>query len=100
MCHFYRSQIVNGAGDVVYTEAETPNIMSCEDYQDFWVSWEYTNDNRRHLRVGRGQLYNDVIMEHRAIFGRIDIHAVSLLSSNTNVVNWVFPDNAGKQCNI
>lgn len=44
-------------GSVRQNFTETPGILDCDDYRDFWISW----DNQR-VRFGEGELYlNEVI---------------------------------------
>lgn len=69
--------------------ANTPNILSCEVFRKFWISWE-----NRQIRVGRGVPYEEIIVYHDFT------HVVTLVGLSTGLLasgTWQFLHEEGRE---
>lgn len=84
-----KSDIRRGAHGTILLQAETPNIMNCDEYLPFWAKWE-----NKTLQIGSGNLNEHVIM-------RLDdeempaISAVSVSSWTSARAEFQFPETQG-----
>lgn len=85
-----KSDIRRGAHGPILTQADTPNIMNCDEYLPFWAKWE-----NKTLQIGSGDLDGHVIM-------RLDdpemttIGAVSVSSWTSASAEYQFPETQGR----
>lgn len=73
-------------------EVDTPNILSCELYRKFWVSWE-----NEQIRIGRGLPYDEVILA-RASTKPVTVVALSTDDAVTG--DWRFMHDEGNVTNL
>ncbi len=78
-----QSVILESVSGNVWTTAETPNILSCNEYREFWITWSTVT-----IRVGRGGFIgSDQILEYT---GLIDvIHSVGLTTAPGVQGQWI-----------
>ena len=88
-----KTVIKDGQNGVVRATADSPDILSCKDYRDFWVRW----DDYGLVQVGRGRNDRvDKIVEWRSPTTRQPIGTVSVASGLGSTGAWVFYLRPGK----
>ena len=64
------------------------NLLSCDNYNAFWVSWN--GQNAELVRIGRGSVNGqNIIMEYRNL-DAFHITGLSVASKETNSSDWQF----------
>ncbi len=89
------SAIYDPDQEIYLVSVDTPAILDCAEYRDFWISWFYNSEDYMELLVGTGMLFSNVFMRYNASEPH-GIHSVSLASTELSYGFWRFQDNAGK----
>lgn len=79
----------------IVREANTSDILSCGQFQKFWLSWD-VQGMTRHIMVGYGNLYEGqpfLSYEDTSLYG---ITFLSFMMGNKVTAEWRFKDDAGE----
>jgi len=86
------SDIRKGAHGSILVQANTPNILRCDEFLPFWIKWENSE-----LSVGSGSLGSNIFM-HYSEANMPNNFVATVASWTTSSVEYHFLESQGETC--
>ena len=83
--------LFNETDSTVFAEVDTPNILDCNEFRRFWVSWTPTT-----ISVGSGWPFENMFLTYTNPSGLKDIQAVAVTSWEYYEGEWEVDQGQGE----